>query len=172
MFDWNLRKVLSKKPFLGQIINLDSFISEHADLFLFHISTQRPLAMNDRKIEQRHVCNAVHLWSVTTSSNFSFHMKKESDKSLPKIYNASKPFWQSQRGSIFSSSAPVVAAADLESFQVLESYLWKTYVFVLAYPTSLSFARALPQELSHWFCSQILHLSSGMAFGNDCPMTA
>ena len=66
---------------------------------------------------------------------------------------------------------PAATAADLESFQVLESYPWKTYVFVLACPISLSFARALPKELGHWFYSQIIHLSSGMAFGNDCQMT-
>ena len=28
------------------------------------------------------------------------------------------------------------------------------------------------QELIHWFCSRILRLSSGIAFGSDCQMTS
>ena len=43
---------------------------------------------------------------------------------------------------------------------------------MLASPTSLSGAGALPQELGHWFCTQNLQLSTGIAFGNDCQMTS
>ena len=34
-----------------------------------------------------------------------------------------------------------------------------------------SCARAWPQELGHWFCSQNLRLSSRIAFGSDCQMS-
>ena len=51
LFDSNL----SRRPFLGQVVDLDlllctGFDLEHAVLFLCHIFTQRP--MNDRKIER------------------------------------------------------------------------------------------------------------------------
>ena len=51
LFDWNL----SRRPFLGQVFDLDlqfctEFDSEYADLFLCPIFTQR--SMNDRKIER------------------------------------------------------------------------------------------------------------------------
>ena len=42
---------------------------------------------------------------------------------------------------------------------------------LLAHPTSPTCAGALPQELGHLFCSRILLLSSGVAFGSDCQMT-
>ena len=38
--------------------------------------------------------------------------------------------------------------------------------------TSLSFAGAQPQELSPWFFSQNLWLSSGIALGSDCQMAS
>ena len=46
---------LSRRPFLGQVVNFDlllctGFDSEHEALFLCHIFTQRPMA--DRKIER------------------------------------------------------------------------------------------------------------------------
>ena len=42
---------------------------------------------------------------------------------------------------------------------------------VLAPQTRPSCAIALPQELRHWFCSQNLRLSSGIAFRSDCQTT-
>ena len=52
-FNQNLSTV-SRCPFLGQLVHLDLLLStgfdlEHADLFLYHIFTQR--RMNDRKID-------------------------------------------------------------------------------------------------------------------------
>ena len=52
---WLESQDLSRRPFLGQVVNLDlllctGFDSEHAVLFLCHIFTQRP--MTDRKIER------------------------------------------------------------------------------------------------------------------------
>ena len=54
----------------------------------------------------------------------------------------------------------------------------KRPVFVLVRPTSPSCAQtpaqcagARPQELGHWFCSQILRLSSRIVFGSHCQTT-
>ena len=44
-------------------------------------------------------------------------------------------------------------------------------MYDLACLTCPSCARAWPQELSHWFCSQNLWLSSGIAYRSDCQMT-
>ena len=44
-------------------------------------------------------------------------------------------------------------------------------LLVLAHPTRPSGARALLQELCHWFCSQNLQFSSRIAFGRNCQMT-
>ena len=44
----------------------------------------------------------------------------------------------------------------------------KHHVFVLACLALPSCARVLPQELCHWFCSNNLWLSSGIAFESDC----
>ena len=42
---------------------------------------------------------------------------------------------------------------------------------VLASQTCPSCAWVLPQELSHWLCTQILQSSSGITYRNDCQMT-
>ena len=44
----------------------------------------------------------------------------------------------------------------------------ETHCVILACPTSVFCAGALPQQLDHWFCSQ---LPSGMALGSDCQVT-
>ena len=66
-------------------------------------------------------------------------------------------------GSTFSSSEPVAASSDC-------SRLGNT-LFVFASLTRPSCAGVLFQELGHWFCSQLLWLSSWIAFGNDYQMT-
>ena len=88
-----------------------------------------------------------------------------------KIYKASKPFCLSN----YVSVARVVAifpktSLPLPAGQQRLLPTKKRNVFELARPTSLSCAAAQPKELGHWFCSQNLWLTSGIAFGNDYQM--
>ena len=97
-------------------------------------------------------------------------MWKKSVACLPDIYKALKLFWLSNWVSI----ARVVARFPQDSLlwpSATAAYLETP--FVLASPTSPSYAGALPQELGHLFCSRNLRLSSGImiAFGSDCQMT-
>ena len=84
LFDSNL----SRRPFLGQVIELDlllctGFDSENVCLFLFHVLAQRQMA--DRKIERSDVRG--FSWQ-----NFRFAWKKKCSL-RPKIYKALKPCW-------------------------------------------------------------------------------
>ena len=116
--------------------------------------------------------------AVLIGNNFSpipskiwFHMKKtwKSDSLRPDIYKALKPFWLSKWVNIARVVArfpqasrwrPAATAADKET------------PFVCARKSDPpSCVRVLPQELGYWFCSQILRLSNGIAFGSDCQMT-
>ena len=88
LFDSNL----SRRPFLGQVVNLDlmlctGFDSEHAVLFLCHIFTQRP--MNDRKIERSEGRGFGRQQLLADSIGISFPNEKSS---RPDIYTALKPF--------------------------------------------------------------------------------
>ena len=91
-FDSNL----SRRPFLGQVVDTDlllctGFDSEHAVLFLCHIFTQRPI--NDRKIERSdgRGLGRQQLLADSMEISFQVHMKKKSDSSRPEIYKALKP---------------------------------------------------------------------------------
>ena len=101
-------------------------------------------------------------------SKISFHMKKKwlvAALHLQSILTFSTVDLSqySNSGSMFSSSEPVTAsttAADLET------------PCVCALPSDPpNCAGALPQELGHWFCSQILRLSSLIVFRSDCQIT-
>ena len=129
VFDSNL----SRHPFLGQVVDLDlllsmlcaGFDSEHADLFLCYIFTQR--SMNDRRLSEAKtpgVLRWVHrrrLWSATTFRQF--HRKVQSHEYKKWLVTARnlqsiKTFLTVERsqyrksGSTFSSCEPVTARSD------------------------------------------------------------
>ena len=81
LFDSNL----SRRPFLGQVVDLDlllctGFDLEHAVLFLCHIFAQR--RTNDRTIEQSNGRCFGRQQLLTDSMEISFHMKNKSDLSV------------------------------------------------------------------------------------------
>ena len=105
-------------------------------------------------------------------SKSSFHMKQKMNCRCPistKANKALKPFWLSNKVSIAKVVAHFLKRASRG--QQLLPPTRKRPIFVLARPTHASRAGAGPQELGHWFCSQILRLSSRIAFGSDCQMT-
>ena len=65
----------------------------------------------------------------------------------------------------------LVAARYLQSIKTFWLSNWISIAGVVAPFPQVSCAGALPQELGHWFCSQNLRLSSGIAFGSDYQMT-
>ena len=85
---------LSGRPFLGQVVDLDlllcaEFDSENVDLFLCHISTQRPTAGSDPK-RLSEVMGAALVGNNFSpiSSKISFHVKKKwivAARNLPSI---------------------------------------------------------------------------------------
>ena len=90
----SLQPVLTTKPLVlidTDLLLCTGFHLEHAILFLCHIFAQR--RMNDRKIEQSNGCCLGWQQLLAYSMEISFHMKKKSDLSLPKIYKALKPYW-------------------------------------------------------------------------------
>ena len=135
-------------------------------LFLCHISTQRP--MNDRKIAQSYGrCLTQRL--ANSIESFISREKKMTRRCLTSIiYRALKPYWVSiaRLPAHFSKAS----LSQRRSQQRLQK-TWQRTVFDLARPTRPSCAAALPKELGHWFCSQNLLLSSGIAFRSDCQMT-
>ena len=157
--------------FLWQVADLDLLLctginSEHAVLFLCHIFTQRP--MNDLKIERSDGRCFGRQQLVANSMEISFHMKKKSVVTARYLLSI-KTFlalnWVSiarvvARFPQASQSLPAATAGDLETPCVCPR---------LFYPANLCLSAA--QELGHWFCSQILRLSSRIAFGSDCQMT-
>ena len=118
LFDSNL----SRRPFLGQVVDLDlllctGFDLEHAVLFLCHIFTQR--RMNDRKIEQSDGC-CFGLQQLLANSNYSIEYFISNEKQIRHhcpIYTKHLTFLTlklsqySKSGSTFSSSEPVRPAA-------------------------------------------------------------
>ena len=81
LFDSNL----SRRPFLGQVVDSDlllctGFDLEHADLFLCHIFSQRPVT--DRRLSKA--------MGAALVGSSSFHIKKN-DSLQPEIYKALKP---------------------------------------------------------------------------------
>ena len=142
-----------------------------------HIFTQRP--RNDWKIERRDGrCYGLQQLLANSIENFISHEKEkrlvaayicEIAHTLQsiKIFLTLELSQYSKSGSTFSSSEPVAASSDCHR---LGNALSRS-VYDLASPTRPSCAGARPQELGHWFCSQNLRLSSGIAFGGDCQMT-
>ena len=78
---------LSRRPFLGQVVNFRIQIGTCC-LFLCHIFTQRP--MTDRKIERSYGRRFCWPQLLANSIENFIHMKAKSDLSLPKIYNLAK----------------------------------------------------------------------------------
>ena len=82
-------------------------------------------------------------------------------------------------------ACPVNAGLHRHIFHLLQIWLWTLVAVtavnletpcVCAYLSnqpwfSLNCTGALHQELSHWFCSPSLWLSSGIAFRSDCQVT-
>ena len=90
--------------------------------------------------------------SVVTAQNFSNHFSSQTK----------------------SYSITTCKSTSTFSYLLLPARLQHTQkrpVFVLAGPTSLSCAWAIPQELGNWSCSQNLWMSSGIAFWSDSQMT-
>ena len=94
---------LSRRPYLGQVIDLDlllctGFNLEHVVLFLCHTFTQRP--MSDQTIERSNGrCFDLQQLLANSTEIFISHEKK-SDLSLPEIYKALKPFFDSWTESV------------------------------------------------------------------------
>ena len=118
LFYWNL----SRCPFLWQVVDLDLLLCtgfNSAVLFPCHIFTQRP--MTERKIELR---DGQPSWALLCNNfspiplKFSFHMKKKvtccSQKFSIKTLLILELSQYSKSGSMFSSSEPVAAVANLE----------------------------------------------------------
>ena len=135
---------------------------EHPDLVLCPIFTERP--RNDWKHERSNepcfVCNKFS-WIPL---KIAFHIREKSAVTAQNLQGikAFLPLEASQYSkseSIFPTSKPVEATSNC-------SQLGDTPCLSL----SIWCARALPKELCHWFCSQNLRLSSGIAFRSDCRM--
>ena len=115
------------------------------------------------------------LWSVTTSRQFhqKFHFtwKTKGDSSVTaQNLQTIKTFLTLELSQYRKSRSTFPSKRAGRCPQRLPPTR-KRPVFVLARPTRPSCAGALLQELGHWFCSQILRLSSGVTFGSDCQMT-
>ena len=113
------------------------------------------------------------LWSATSFGilNWKFHFTlKKTALSLPKIYKAlTQNLFHSRTKSELREwyhFCLKLAGCSQQRLQPTREYP----VLVLAHLTRPSCAWALPQELSHWLCSQNLRLSSGIALGSDCQM--
>ena len=92
LFDSNL----SRRSFLGQVVDSDlqrctGFDSEHADLFLCHIFTQRPTTY--RKIERSDGRGFGRQQLLADSIEIFISQEREKrDLSRPEIYKAFKPY--------------------------------------------------------------------------------
>ena len=81
---------LSRRPFLGQVVDLDLLLCPGSDLelavlFLCHIFTQRP--MTDRKIERSY--GRCFGWQQLLADSIKIFISYEKKKSsLPEIYKA------------------------------------------------------------------------------------
>ena len=89
LFDSNL----SRCALLGKVVDLDlllstGFDSEHAVLFLSHISTQ---PTNDRKMERNDGCGFGRQQLLANSFVIFISHEKKSDWSRPEIYKALNP---------------------------------------------------------------------------------
>ena len=169
---------LSRRPFLGQVVNLNLLLSvlctgfnlEHAVLFQCHISSQRP--MTDRKMERSNgrgfglqqlftysIKNLISCeeknWRVRVVAAWKLQIIK-------KLLTLELSQYRESNGTFFSSK-PVSASSVCSRL--------RNTLCLCASLTRPSCAWALPQELGFWFFSQNLWLSSGIAFGSDCQMT-
>ena len=136
-------------------------------LFLCHIFTKRP--MNDRKIEQIHGRGFGRQQLLAHSMEISFPMKKKSVVTA-RYLQRFKPFLIVElsqfrrRGSTFSSSEPVAARSDCRRLR-------NTLCLCSPVQPAQAVPDRGPKSSAIDFCSQLLRLSSGRAFGSDCQMT-
>ena len=162
---------MSRRPFLGQVVNLDlllftGFNSEHAVLSLRHI-----LLRDQWLIERLSKAMGAALFGNKISpipSKISFHMKK---KWLLAAQNLHLNPFDSGSESVSQEWQHVFLKRACRGPQRMPQTR-KRSVFVLARPTSQSCAWPRLQVLGHWFCSQNLRLSSGIAFGENARWQA
>ena len=154
-FDWDLTH-LSRRPFLGQIVDFDlllctGFDSEHADLFLCAIFTNRHEWSNDWAKRW------TRLWLVTSPRKLHQNFISRENKFVVTARNlqSMKTFLtlelsqHPESGSTFSSSQPVAAAETATESR------------------TPGFCACSPPANGHGFCRQNLRLSSGIAFVSD-----
>ena len=136
-------------------------------------------SMRKRKIEQGNECFGWQQVLTNSIVHFISHEKKircqwlVTAKNLQSIetFLTLKLSQYSKSCSTFVSSEPVTARLSQQRLALT----WKRPAFVIARQTRTlsdphwrrtSCAGALPQEVSHWFCSQKLQLSSGITCGS------
>ena len=110
LFDSNL----SRRPFLGQVVDLDLVL---CNLFLCHLSNQRPMA--GRKMERSDGCGFGLQQLLANSIENFISYEKKSDSSRPEIYKALNLF-DSQTESV-SQEWSAATAADSETPSVSAS---------------------------------------------------
>ena len=122
-------------------------------------------ANNDRKIEQK---QCALLWLATISRQFRRKLHEKKLTRRGQISTKHENLVDSRTESVSQEWKQVfLKRACQQRLQPTR----KRFVFFLACPNRRSCAWAWSQGLGHRICSQILRLSSGIAFESDCQMS-
>ena len=146
----------------------------HKFFSIFNNSRKNSLLLRQKVVTGigQHFANSANLW-VFYNEIFNSILKVNWTSSFHCLV-----FWQKQWSINFlDSQTKSVSQSVVEQFPQVSLSLpavtatdSKT-LFVCACQSDPPCAGALPNELCHWLCSQVLLLSSGIAINNDSQMT-